>query len=66
MMAGLWQVGIMDESKRPEVDAPVDTAAELDASMDSPALSRLMEEIRYEESGGVPRSYNRTFNRHNR
>lgn len=56
----------MDENKRPEVDAPVGTAAELDASMDSPALNRLMEEIRYEESGGVSRSYNRTFNRHNR
>lgn len=56
----------MEESKRPEADAPVGTEAELDASLDSPALSRLMEEIRYEESGGVPRSYNRTFNRHNR
>ncbi len=56
----------MDESKQPQVDVPLGTAAELDAPLDSPALSRLIEEIRFEENGGVPRSYNRTFNRHNR
>ena len=70
----LWQAynsstgmgGSMDESKQPEPDASCGTMEELDAILDSPALSRLIEEIRYEESGGVPRGYNRTFNRHNR
>lgn len=38
---------------------------ELDVVVDSPAIRRLIEEIRTEETG-VPRSYNRTFNRHNR
>lgn len=37
----------------------------LDASIDSPAIRRLIEEVRA-ESVDVPRSYNRTFNRHNR
>jgi hypothetical protein len=36
-----------------------------DLAIDSPAIRRLIEEVRTEESG-VPRSYNRTFNRHNR
>ena len=38
---------------------------ELDVVVDSPAIQRLIEEVRTEENG-VPRSYNRTFNRHNR
>jgi hypothetical protein len=37
----------------------------LDVSVDSPAIRRLIEEVRAEEID-VPRSYNRTFNRHNR
>lgn len=40
-------------------------ALELDVSIDSPAIRRLIEEVRAEEFD-VPRSYNRTFNRHNR
>lgn len=38
---------------------------EMEVSLDSPAIRRLVEEVRAEEDG-VPRSYNRTFNRHNR
>ena len=37
----------------------------LEVNFASPAIARLIEEVRVEESG-VPRSYNRTFNRHNR
>ena len=40
-------------------------AQEIDVNLDSPAIRRLIEEVRAEETG-VPRSYNRTFNRHNR
>ena len=40
---------------------PVD----FDVAIDSPAIRRLFEEVRAEEFD-VPRSYNRTFNRHNR
>ena len=40
-------------------------ALEMEVSLDSPAIRRLVEEVRSEEDG-VPRSYNRTFNRHNR
>lgn len=43
--------------------APLVDAEEL--VIDSPALRRLIEEVRAEDIG-VPRSYNRTFNRHNR
>lgn len=38
---------------------------DLDVVVDSPAIRRLIEEVRA-ETHGVPRSYNRTFNRHNR
>ena len=37
----------------------------LDVPLDSPAIRRLIDEVRA-ESVDVPRSYNRTFNRHNR
>jgi hypothetical protein len=37
----------------------------LDVPLDSPALSRLLDEVRGEEVD-VSRSYNRTYNRHNR
>ncbi len=42
-----------------------DDVLEVDVNLDSPAIRRLVEEVRAEEDG-VPRSYNRTFNRHNR
>lgn len=42
-----------------------DDTLEMDVNLDSPAIRRLIEEVRAEEDG-VPRSYNRTFNRHNR
>ena len=38
---------------------------QLDVAIDSPAIRRLIDEVQAEETG-VPRSYNRTFNRHNR
>lgn len=38
---------------------------EIDVNLNSPAIRRLVEEVRAEEDG-IPRSYNRTFNRHNR
>lgn len=47
---------------RPAVP-PVEQA--LDVPTDSPAIRRLVEEVRAEATD-VPRSYNRTFNRHNR
>lgn len=37
----------------------------LDVAIESPAIRRLLEEVRSELTD-VPRSYNRTFNRHNR
>lgn len=37
----------------------------LDVPLDSPTINRLIEEVRAEVVD-VPRSYNRTFNRHNR
>ncbi|MGH7025565.1 MAG: YhhA family cyclophane-containing RiPP [Caulobacteraceae bacterium] len=40
-------------------------APQLDVPLDSPAIRRLIEEVRA-ETVDVPRSYNRTFNRHNR
>jgi hypothetical protein len=46
------------------VEAPV-PAQQLDVPLDSPAIRRLIEEVRA-EAVDVPRSYNRTFNRHNR
>jgi hypothetical protein len=44
---------------------PAPTEQTLDAPIDSPAIRRLIEEVRA-ESIEVSRSYNRTFNRHNR
>ena len=43
----------------------VDPEDDLDVAIESLAIRRLVEEVRTEETG-VPRSYNRTFNRHNR
>jgi hypothetical protein len=56
----------MDNRSSPlatEVSDPI--AETLDVAIDSPAIQRLIEEVRAEETD-VPRSYNRTFNRHNR
>lgn len=41
------------------------TVEELDVAIDSLAIRRLIDEVRA-ETIDVPRSYNRTFNRHNR
>ncbi len=41
------------------------TSEVLAVPLESLAIRRLIEEVRA-EAGGVPRSYNRTFNRHNR
>jgi hypothetical protein len=48
-----------------EFKASDDSLESLDVSIESPALRRLIEEVRA-EAFEVPRSYNRTFNRHNR
>ena len=56
----------MDDNKSLEPEAPLGSEGDLDAVLDSPALRRLIDEVQHEEDGGVPRSYNRTFNRHNR
>ena len=56
----------MDDNTRLEPNALLGLEGDLDAVLDSPALMRLIDEVRHEEDGGVPRSYNRTFNRHNR
>ena len=50
-------------SQRSEID--VQPVSDLDVPIDSPAIRRLIEEVRA-ETMDVPRSYNRTFNRHNR
>lgn len=49
-------------AKTVEVAVP---AQQLDVPLDSPAIRRLIEEVRA-ETINVQRSYNRTFNRHNR
>jgi hypothetical protein len=61
-----------DGSLRQEQEYPVEVpesldvpTQSLDVPIDSPAIRRLIEEVRAEESD-VPRTYNRTFNRHNR
>jgi len=49
---------------RPPEKGP-EQKATLDAPLDSLAIRRLIEEVRTEEFD-IPRSYNRTYNRHNR
>ena len=44
---------------------PTDDQNDVDVALDSAAIRRLIEEVRAEDAG-VLRSYNRTFNRHNR
>jgi len=47
------------------LEAAPEEVQSLDAPIDSPAIRRLLEEVRAEQVD-VSRSYNRTFNRHNR
>jgi len=47
------------------LEASGDQHQVLNAPIDSPTIQRLIEEVRTEEFE-VSRSYNRTFNRHNR
>lgn len=54
-----------DWFESPHAAADGREAVEIEVSLDSPAIRRIVEEVRAEEAG-VPRSYNRTFNRHNR
>ena len=54
-----------DGSFTNEQEVAVELAPGLDVAIDSPAIQRLIDEVRAEETD-VPRSYNRTFNRHNR
>ena len=49
----------------PKTVEAIAPAKQLDVPLDSPAIRRLIEEVRA-EIVDVPRSYNRTFNRHNR
>ncbi len=57
----------MAEGSQPPVlnEHPEAQSELLDAPIDSPALKRLIDEVRSEEAD-VSRSYNRTYNRHNR
>jgi hypothetical protein len=54
-----------DGSFARDLDLTYADAENLDVPIESPAIRRLIEEVRAEEFE-VPRSYNRTFNRHNR
>ena len=64
-------VGDAGESEMDEgLDQPADEVAAkvaeaIDVAIDSPAIRRLIEEVRAEEFE-MPAGYNRTFNRHNR
>jgi len=56
----------MDQVKRTgSKETTEDSERSLDLPIESAAIRRMIEEIRSEQSD-VPRSYNRTFNRHNR
>lgn len=56
----------MTDGSIPQVqNKPVQFTQSLDVALDSVAIRRLIEEVRADEIG-VSRSYNRTFNRHNR
>jgi hypothetical protein len=56
---------MMDEASSNQVCGDVEGSVDLDIEVASPAIRRLIEEVRA-EAFDVPRSYNRTFNRHNR
>jgi sulfatase maturation enzyme AslB (radical SAM superfamily) len=53
------------EVKKIRTEPETPASDSLDVALNSPAIQRLIEEVRAEEFS-VPRSYNRTFNRHNR
>ncbi len=55
----------MADGSMPAKPVEARTTPHLDVPLDSPAIRRLIEEVRA-ETVDVPRSYNRTFNRHNR
>jgi hypothetical protein len=56
----------MDQVKRTgSQETTKDNEISLDIPIESAAIRRMIEEVRSEQSD-VPRSYNRTFNRHNR
>jgi hypothetical protein len=52
----------MDQVK---LGSGTDQVTELDLALDSPAIARLIEEVRGTDFE-VTRAYNRTYNRHNR
>ncbi len=55
----------MDDASTRQDFWDAEGALDLDVAIESPAIRRLIEEVRAEVFD-VPRSYNRTFNRHNR
>lgn len=55
----------MDQVLRPIAITEAQKGEGLDASLDSVAIARLIEEVRGTEFE-VTRAYNRTYNRHNR
>jgi hypothetical protein len=63
--ASKMRCSVPDDLSSQEIQAPVEQVPTLDVQIESPAIRRLIEEVRAEETE-VPRSYNRTFNRHNR
>jgi hypothetical protein len=57
---------IMDKNATIPTETETTSGESLDISIDSAAIRRMVEEVRSESKLGVSRSYNRTFNRHNR
>ena len=55
----------MDDASPKQEFRDCEGSLDLDISTKSPAILRLIQEVRA-EAFEVPRSYNRTFNRHNR
>ena len=56
----------MPKERKPSLEVAIAIGhPSLDVAIESPAIRRLIEEVRAEVND-VPRSYNRTFNRHNR
>jgi len=54
-----------EETQTPALNDHQEQDEQLDVPLDSPALIRLINEVQSEEVD-VSRSYNRTYNRHNR
>jgi hypothetical protein len=65
-MMGTYRGVIMDKNATIPSESETTSDESLDISVDSAAIRRMVEEIRSENELGVSRSYNRTFNRHNR